>query len=111
MCINKDCKENITRPSAECMNRIASFLPIRAKAIKNLGSQIFADSKARKPETRLHTSDPGSKKHEANVQAQVHKLNTDTKALPTHQSQQMCTTLSHLFNTQNIRPEQANDLF
>ncbi len=35
MCINKDCKEYITRPSAEHMSRLASLLPTRAKAIKN----------------------------------------------------------------------------
>ena len=113
MCINKDCKEYITRPSAENMSRMAAFLPVRAKALKNLESQIFADSKAKKPETEvtsLHSKDPECKKHEANVNAQVHKINTDSKVLPTHQAQSTCTTLCHTFNTQSIRPEQANDL-
>ena len=61
MCINKDCKEYITRPSAEHMSRLASFLPVKAKAIKNLESQIFADSKAKQPNnqvTSLHSGDP-----------------------------------------------------
>ena len=34
MCINKECKEFITRPSADYIRRTAQFLPIRAKAIK-----------------------------------------------------------------------------
>lgn len=85
MCINRDCKEYIVQPSAESMNRMASFLPVRAKAIKNLESQVFADSKAKKPKkevTSLHTKDPESRKHEAKVSAQVQKLNTQNK-LPT----------------------------
>ena len=85
MCINKDCKETITRPSAENMSRMAAFLPVRAKALKNLESQIFADSKVKKPETEvtsLHSKDPECKKQEANVNAQVHKINTDSKVLP-----------------------------
>ena len=72
------------------MSRLASFLPTRAKAIKNLETQIFADSKAKTPEKQvssLHTSDPESKKHEANVKAQVLKISTDNKVLPTYQSQ------------------------
>ena len=36
MCINKECKECITRPSADYINRTAMFLPIRAKAMKNI---------------------------------------------------------------------------
>lgn len=45
MCINKDCKECITKPSADYFNRIAQFLPVRSKAMKNLESQIFPEGK------------------------------------------------------------------
>ena len=110
MCINRECQEYIVRPSAENMNRIASFLPVRAKAIKNLESQIFAESKAKKPEkevTSLHNKDPESRKHEANVSAQVHKLNTDNKVLLTYQSHSTSNILCLLFNPQTLRPEQA----
>ena len=34
MCINKECKEFITRPSADYIQHTAKFLPIRAKAMK-----------------------------------------------------------------------------
>ena len=46
MCINKDCKEYITRPSADYINRTAIFLPVRAKAIKNMEKQVFSDKKS-----------------------------------------------------------------
>ena len=45
MCVNKDCKEYITRPSADYINRTAAFLPVRAKAIKNLETQLFPEHK------------------------------------------------------------------
>ena len=100
MCINKDCKEYVTCPSPENMSRVASFSPIRSRAMKNFESQIFADSKAKKPEaqvTSVHTSNPESEKHETNVKAQVRKLLTDNKALPTHQSHTTSTALTHLY--------------
>ena len=43
MCINKECKAYITRPSADYIQRTAMFLPVRAKAMKNIESQIFLD--------------------------------------------------------------------
>lgn len=46
MCINRDCKEYITRPSADYINRTAMFLPVRAKAIKNIEKQVFSDKKS-----------------------------------------------------------------
>ena len=46
MCINKDCKEYITRPSADYINRTAMFPPIRAKAIKSIEKQAFSDKKS-----------------------------------------------------------------
>ena len=43
MCINKDCKEFITRPSADNINRLALYLPIRAEAMKNFEKQLFPE--------------------------------------------------------------------
>ena len=45
MCINKECKEFITRPSADYIQRTAKFLPIRAKAIKSFENQLFPEQK------------------------------------------------------------------
>ena len=43
MCINKECKEYITRPSADYINRTAMFLPVRAKSMKNIETQLFPE--------------------------------------------------------------------
>ena len=95
------------------MNRTALFLPIRAKAIKNLETQLFADSKAKTVSTQtsgLLTNDPEVKKHEVNVKAQIDKIHRDSKVFPTFQAQGSFTELRHLFKSQEIRPEQAHDL-
>ena len=41
MCVNKDCKEFITRPSGDYINRVARFLPIRAKAMETSRPNSF----------------------------------------------------------------------
>ena len=113
MCVNKECKEYITRPSGENMNRTALFLPVRAKAIKNLEKQLFADSKAKTAQSQslgLLRKDPETKKHEVNVRAQVEKIHTCSEVLPTFQAQGSCNELRHLFKSQTIRSEQAHDL-
>ena len=82
MCVNKECKEYITRPLGENMNRIATISACRAKAIKNLGNQLFADRKAKTVPAQtlsLLTSDPEVKKHEANVRAQIVKICVDSR--------------------------------
>ena len=110
MCINRECKEFITRPSGDYINRIATFLPIRATAINNLEEQTFADrkSKTEKQITSLHATDPESKKHETNVKAQINKLQSDTSSFPTKQSQS--TELQHLFNHKPLTIQQTQDL-
>jgi len=39
MAINKDCKEAITKPSADYIKRVATFLPVRSKS---LDAQLFS---------------------------------------------------------------------
>ena len=48
MCINRECKEHVTRPSADYINRIANFLPIRAKAMKNAEEQLFPEKEKKR---------------------------------------------------------------
>ncbi len=43
MCINKDCKDYITRPTEEYLNRTALFIPVRATAMTNLEQEIFQE--------------------------------------------------------------------
>ena len=107
MCINKECKEFITRPSGDYMSRTATFLPVRSKAVKNLEQQIFADMKSptTKQITSLYTSDPECKKHECNVRAQVRKLRSDSTSLLKSPN-----GLEHLFKNKELTPQQTHDL-
>ena len=51
MCINKDCKEFITKPSGDYINRVATFLPVRSKAMKQFEAQIFPEQNQKKNHT------------------------------------------------------------
>ena len=42
MAINKDCKEAITKPSADYIKRVATFLPVRSKSLKKLRCRAFS---------------------------------------------------------------------
>ena len=45
MCINKECKQYVTGPSAAKMCNTATYLAIRAKAMKNTEAQLFPEKK------------------------------------------------------------------
>ena len=78
MCINRDCKEFITKPSAEYINRVAKFLPVRAKAMKNVESQIFPERNQKSDHQlikTIYTTDVGTKKLDMNIQKRVKSLN------------------------------------
>lgn len=45
MCINRECKEFISRPSAGSINRTSLFLPIWAEAMNNIEKQLFPERK------------------------------------------------------------------
>ena len=108
MCINRECKEFIIRPSADYISRTAASLPVRSKAITNLEQQIFADRKSPTVEkiTSLHTTDPECMKHTSNVQAQIQKLKTDSVSFPKFHA----SNLQHLFNSKAITRQQSHDL-
>lgn len=80
MCINRECKEYITRPSAEYINHIASFLPIRAKAMRNVEHQLFPehDTKQKQAITTIKTNDKRAMKFAMNVTKQLQKLQKDS---------------------------------
>ncbi len=43
MAINKDCKTSILRPTEDYINRIATYMPFRAKCLDNLKTQLFPE--------------------------------------------------------------------
>ena len=72
MCINRERREFITRPSADYINRTAQFLSIRATAMTKLEAQVFAERKDTS-KSQMQAVDPESKRHETNVQCQIKK--------------------------------------
>ena len=107
MCINKDCKEFITRPSEEYMKRTALFIPVRAEAMKTFEREIFPDNKSTSETTVniFSTTLANTKKFEENVRNQKRKLETSSLA-----NQQIGIGLSHLFSKKTLTAEQAQDL-
>ena len=109
MCINQECKECITRPSADYINRTAMFLPIRAKAMKNIEKQAFSDDKSAKAISStsiLSIHGTGSShKLEMNISNQIRKLQQSS-----FNSINGSSELRHLFNRKDISPEQSHDL-
>ena len=106
MCINKDCKEFITRPSADYINRTALFIPVRAKAMQNLEQEIFHEKKAKETSISIFSSQISNhKKFEENVKNQIKKL--QASSLTTHQNG---SGLKHLFLTKILTPEQTHDM-
>lgn len=41
MCINRDCKTAMVRPLPDYIQRIATYMPCRSKAVKNLMQQVL----------------------------------------------------------------------
>ena len=104
MCINRECKEFVTRPSADYINRTALFLPIRAKAMKNAEKELFPERKNEiiKEITTIHSTESESKKLEGNIRSMLQKLGTSTLSSG--------SALHHLFNPKTLSSEQIQDL-
>ena len=43
MCINKDCKTSIMRPTPNYISRAANYIPLCTKYLQNLRNQIFPE--------------------------------------------------------------------
>ena len=83
MLINKHVKQTVIRPSKEYISRIARYIPSRVKCIEHLKKQLFSDRHSQnvaKIPIRF-TADPSVTKGEANIQAQLNKLE-EVKLLP-----------------------------
>ena len=51
MCINKDCKTSIVRPSPDYISRVASYIPLRTKCLQSFRYQIFPEESIEKTDT------------------------------------------------------------
>ena len=105
MCINREYKVFVTRPSADYINRIALFLPIRAKAMKNAEKELFPERKNKiiNEITTIQSTESESKKLEGNICSMLQKQGTSTLA-------NVSEALHHLFNPKTLSSEQIQDL-
>ena len=105
MCINKECKQYVTRPSAINMYKTATYLAIRAKAMKNAEAQLFPEQEGEGYSiiTTLHAKDRESLKFAMNVQSQINHLRKSNLVRTT-------TDLCHLFRMKPLTPEQIHNL-
>ena len=73
MKINKECKMSIVQPSQDYINRVASYIPYRAKYMENLREQLFPeDNHTNVPNVpnSIVSEDYKTKRSIANIKAQ-----------------------------------------
>ncbi len=56
MCINKESKTSISRPTKDNMQRLVHFFPYRSKAMKNLKDQLMIKSTNTVKVSKLYTA-------------------------------------------------------
>lgn len=83
MLINKHVKQAVVRPTKDYINRIARYIPLRIKYIEHLKKELFKEKCSQTAERKpiMFTADPSMVKTEANIQAQLNKLE-EVKLLP-----------------------------
>ena len=108
MLINKGMKENIARPNVEYMNRMAAYMPHRAKATNNLKTQLANGcSSAESSETIMDTSTKANKSRD-NIKAMITSAEK-SKMLPPPGLQE-AYVLRNPFIDRNATPTQQIDL-
>lgn len=86
MCINKDAKLAVVRPSKEKMSHISNYLPFRSTCMNNLKTQLFPERKGRKSKG-CHVPSSRDKASQSNVMhmvktLQTHGMHTDIQENP-----------------------------
>ena len=76
MLINKACKMSKIRPSPDCINRIARYLPCLTKALENFSNFLFSEERKQKGAASSPLSKkPCDIKREHNIQRQIEEVN------------------------------------
>ncbi len=108
MCVNKDLKNAIIRPTKEYLQKTSLFLRYRIAAYKNLLSQVFPSDTDMQPENITFYSDCKSfLKIEENVKAMIDeatRMNLFPLALNTNRG------LMNVFSAQKATSKQSHDL-
>ena len=103
MKINKECKTSIVHPSKDYIQRVASYIPYRAKCLENLKGQLFPEEKHL---PSVPSSFPEARKTFANIEAQTRLILSTEYLTTTTTSQELCNPFSKKF----ANAEQQHDL-
>ena len=109
MCVNRECKKYVTRPSADYVNcYTAIFIPVRAKALKNIKRQVMPQKCESKitPITSLTSSGAPKRWKLINIHTQVDKLKTSC----INNINSTNKGLQHLFSSKILTSAQIHDL-
>ena len=108
MCINKDCKISVVRPSPHYISRVASYIPLRTKSLQNLRHQIFPEESNQQADTipaSLSTSS-SDKKTANNIRAQINVIESASLLEIVESSR----GLVNPFTKKKATPEQEHNL-
>ena len=94
MTINKDCKEAITKPNADYIKCVATFLPVCSnQSLKNLDAQLFPEVQSDGIDDilTLTCATRDAIKQAANIQAQTAKLASESHLTAQSQASRIVT--------------------
>ena len=75
MLVNKQCKNSITKPSEDYINRIAKYITHRTKSFEVLKQELFLPSfRTTQNICSVYSSKHLDEKNEMNIQAQMNAL-------------------------------------
>lgn len=104
MCINKDSKYAVVRPSPDMMEKIANFMPFRSKCLNNLKRQL---SMEKQPiDTTLPIATSRDRIADVNIEAMLDMME-ESGMIGTEKSE---AQLRNPFTSVVATPEQQNDL-
>lgn len=109
MCINKDMKHAVVRPTKAYLQKTSLFLRFRIKAYENLQCQLFPVNTEKKAlYTGIYSENPEIVKAEDNIRAMMSIL--DEKELLPHSINTHNRGIVNVFSGQKATPEQTQDL-
>ena len=105
MCINRDIKEAIIRPTQAYLQKTSLFLNYRIKAYKLLMKQVFPEQNQAEEKPSIIDTSSESVKVEGNIIHMINEIATNN-LLPLHVTRGVLNT----FTMQKATPEQQHDL-
>lgn len=107
MCINKQCKTSIVKPTEDYINRVAKYITYRTKALQAFTKQLLPERNKKAIEsTTIFTTNPNDNKSEQNIRSQMCALETNSLLETTEENR----GLVNPFTSTQASAVQSNDL-